>query len=55
MLAFHAGETSKTVTVTVKGDRQGERNEVFYLNLSGAMGAFVVDREGVGVVRNDNR
>jgi probable HAF family extracellular repeat protein len=55
VLAFNAGETSKTIAVTVKGDRKSEGNEVFYLNLSGAVGAFIVDSQGVGVVRNDDR
>lgn len=54
-LAFNAGETSKTVAVTVRGDKKFEGKEVFYLNLSGAAGAFVVDNQGVGVVRNDDR
>jgi hypothetical protein len=54
-LAFSAGETSKTVVVSVKGDRKVELNEEFYLNLSGAVGAFVTDNQGIGVIRNDDR
>ena len=59
-LAFAAGETSKTVTVNVKGDRKFEGQEVFYLNLSGASGAYIpqswgVNIQGTGVVRNDDR
>ena len=55
VLAFGAGETSKTVTVSVKGDRKFEWQEVFYLNLSGAAGAFFTNSQGTGVVRNDDR
>jgi hypothetical protein len=55
LLAFNAGETSKPAAVTVKGDRKFEGNEVFYVNLSGATGAFIADSQGVGVVRNDDR
>jgi endoglucanase len=54
-LTFNAGQTSKTVTVSVKGDRKFEWEEVFYLNLSGASGAFVASSQGTGVVRNDDR
>jgi probable HAF family extracellular repeat protein len=54
-LSFAPGQTSKTVTVAVRGDRKVEGNEVFYLNLSGATGAFVADSQGVGVIRNDDR
>ena len=54
-LAFAAGETSKAISISVKGDRKVEGQEVFYLNLSGAAGAFVVESQGAGVVRNDDR
>jgi len=54
-LTFNAGETSKTVTVNVKGDRKSEWQEVFYVNLSGASGALLASSQGTGVVRNDDR
>lgn len=54
-LVFNPGETSKTVTVNVKGDRKLESQEVFYVNLSGASGAFLASAQGTGVVRNDDR
>jgi hypothetical protein len=54
-LAFIPGQMSKTITVTVIGDRKLEGQEVFYVNLSGAVGAFIVDSQGTGVVRNDDR
>lgn len=54
-LTFAPGQTSKSVTITVKGDRKFEGNETFNLNLSGASGAWIADSQGVGVIRNDDR
>ena len=54
-LTFNAGETSKQVTVNVKGDRKSEYQEVFYVNLTAASGAFLAGNQGTGVVRNDDR
>ena len=53
-LAFNPGQTSKTITVDVIGDKKFEGQEVFYVNLSAATGAFIVDSQGTGVVRNDD-
>jgi hypothetical protein len=52
-LTFAPGETSKTVTVLVNGDRLGEANETFYVNLSGATSASIVDGQGVGTIVDD--
>jgi hypothetical protein len=41
--------------VSVKGDRRVELNEEFYVNLSGAVGAFIADSQDVGVILNDDR
>jgi hypothetical protein len=54
-LTFAPGDTSETVSVSVKGDRKYESSEVFGLNVSGASGAFVVDGQGMGLIRNDDR
>jgi probable HAF family extracellular repeat protein len=54
-VAFSAGQTAKTLSVTVRGDRKREGDEVFYVNLSGAAGALIADGQGVGVIRNDDR
>jgi probable HAF family extracellular repeat protein len=59
-LSFSPGQTSKTITVNVKGDRVSEAQEVFYVNLSGAVGAYIpqswgVNIHGTGVVKNDDR
>jgi probable HAF family extracellular repeat protein len=54
VVTFAPGETTKTVTVPVNGDRLGEPNETFHVNLSGATGgAVLVDGQGVGTVVDD--
>ena len=54
-LVFAAGQTVKTVSVSVKGDKKREAWETFYVHLSGATGAFLADSQGMGEVRNDDR
>jgi probable HAF family extracellular repeat protein len=54
-LTFDAGEVSKTVTIAVKGDRNRESDETFKVNLSGADGATILDAQGSGIIRNDDR
>jgi hypothetical protein len=53
-LTFAAGETSKTVSVTVSGDTAVEANETLTLNLSGASGATIADGSGTGTITNDD-
>ena len=45
-LTFAAGETSKTITVLVNGDRLAESNETFFVNLSGPTNAIIADGQG---------
>ncbi len=53
-VTFAPGETSKTVSVMVIGDRVGEPNETFMVNLSGATGgAVITDDQGVGTIVDD--
>jgi probable HAF family extracellular repeat protein len=54
-LTFNPGETTKTITVAVKGDKKRESDETFKVNLSGADGATLFDSQGAGVIRNDDR
>jgi hypothetical protein len=53
-LTFAPGETTKTITVQVKGDRKKEANETFYLNLSAALNALLEDGQGRGTILNDD-
>ena len=53
-LQFNAGQTSKQVTVAVRGDTTTESNETFLVNLSNASGATIADGQGVGTILNDD-
>jgi probable HAF family extracellular repeat protein len=52
-LTFAPGETSKTITVLVNGDRIGEPNETFAVNLSNPTNATIGDAQGVGTITDD--
>ena len=54
-LTFNPGETSKTITVAVNGDRQREGDETFRVNLSNPDGATIFDGTGSGIIRNDDK
>jgi hypothetical protein len=49
-LTFAAGETSKTIPVTVNGDTTAEPGESFNVNLFGAGGAVIADAQGLGTI-----
>jgi hypothetical protein len=54
-LTFAPGETSKTISVAVKGDKQKEPNEAFFLDLSGASSnALIGLARGIGTILNDD-
>ena len=53
-LTFAAGETSKTITVSVMGDTAVEPDENFFVNLSAAVGAVITDGQGTGTIKNDD-
>jgi hypothetical protein len=54
-LTSSPGDTSKAILIDVLGDRKFEGQGVFYVNLSGATGALVVDSQGSGIITNDDR
>jgi hypothetical protein len=52
-LTFAPGQTSKTITVLVNGDRLPEPNETFVVNLSGPTNAVISDGQGIGTIIDD--
>jgi probable HAF family extracellular repeat protein len=53
MLNFAPGETSKTITVQINGDRLPEPNETFFVNLSSPTNATIADGQGAGTIVDD--
>ena len=53
-VTFAPGETSKTITVKVKGDTLNEFNETFSLNLSNPANASIADAQGTGTIVDDD-
>jgi large repetitive protein len=54
-LTFAPGETSKTITVVVYGDRKNEGDESFTVNLTGASSnTLITDGTGIGTILNDD-
>ena len=52
-LIIPAGQTMGTITVLVNGDRLGEAHENFFLNLTGATNATIVDAQGAATIMDD--
>ena len=53
-LNFDPGESSRTVTVQVKGDALDEVNETFVVNLSGPANATIADGQGRATIIDDD-
>jgi hypothetical protein len=54
-LTFAPGETTKTITIEVKGDNKKEASETFYLDLFGLSGnAQFTKNRGIGTILNDD-
>jgi Ca2+-binding RTX toxin-like protein len=53
-ITFAPGETSKVITVGVKGDNKFEANETFNVNLTGATNAIIAKSIGIGTINNDD-
>jgi hypothetical protein len=54
-LTFAPGETSKTITIEVKGDSKREANETFYLDLFGnSSNTLFTKNRGIGTILNDD-
>ncbi len=52
--SISAGNTSTTVSVTVKGDITSEPNETFFVNLSSPTNAVLGDAQAQGTITNDD-
>jgi hypothetical protein len=53
-LTFQPGETSRTIAVSIKGDRKRETNETFTVRLSNATGATIADGSATAMILNDD-
>jgi hypothetical protein len=53
-LTFAPGETTKTITVLVKGDVLDEPNESYFINLTNPTNATISDNQGVGTINDDD-
>jgi hypothetical protein len=53
-VTFTAGQTSRPVTITINGDTTDEPNETFFVNLSNATNAAILDSQGQGSITDDD-
>jgi hypothetical protein len=54
-LTFAPGETTKTITIEVKGDTKKEADETFYLDLFGnSSNSLFTKNRGIGTILNDD-
>lgn len=53
-LTFQPGQTSKTISISVKGDRKKESNETLHVDLSEAVGATIANGTATGTILNDD-
>ena len=53
-LTFAAGQTTKTVSITVYGDNVYEADETVFVNISGAFYGVIADSQGVLTILNDD-
>ena len=54
-LTFAPSETTKTITIEVKGDSKKEADEAFYLDLFGlSSNALFTKKRGLGTILNDD-
>jgi len=54
VLTIPAGQTTKTITVTVSGDATQEPDETFFVNLSNSSNATISKTQGIGTIINDD-
>lgn len=54
-LTFNPGETTRTISVAVKGDGIVEPNETFFVDLTTPTNATIIKSRGIGTIVNDDR
>src|SRR5713101_5163235 len=54
-LTFAPGETTMTITVVVNPDKKKDADETFFVDLSGAVNALLLDDQGLGIILSDDR
>ena len=53
-ITFQPGQTSRTISVSIKGDRKREADETFSVQLSNAVGATIDDGFATVTILNDD-
>ena len=51
---INPGETTKTISININGDKQKESDEVFYVRLTGNTSGTLKDAQGIGTILNDD-
>jgi Calx-beta domain len=54
-VTFQPGQTSRTISISVKGDRNREPNETFTVRIFGAVGATIHDAIATATIENDDK
>ncbi|MCE9527157.1 MAG: S8 family serine peptidase [Planctomycetales bacterium] len=54
VLSFSPGVTSRTITVSIYGDKTSEPDELFYVDLTSPANASLATSRGTGTIRNDD-
>lgn len=53
-LTFQPGQTSRAISIAIKGDRKREKDETFSVQLSSAVGATIEDAVATATILNDD-
>ncbi|MBN4003431.1 Calx-beta domain-containing protein [Nostoc sp. LPT] len=53
-IVFNPSETSKVISIGVRGDNKVEPNETFFVNIYSAANAIFNNNQGVGTIKNDD-
>ena len=53
-LTFSPGQTTRTISVSVRGDNSQESNETLFVNLSSPSNVTIADSQGQGTIVNDD-